>query len=108
MRELDRAGRGDLRYAIVAYAGVRWWAEVCGLSLRTRQQPPAPPPEELVEEARTLMGWLGYLPGANKLRQLDRRDLALAVLRSGGSRAYCERYGLPYADGRTSAARRRG
>lgn len=108
MRELDRAGRGDLRYAILAHGGVRWWGDACGLTLRTRQRAPAPPPEELVEEARKLIGWHGYLPGANKLRQMDRRDLALAVLRSGGSRAYCERYGLPYLDGRTSAVRRRG
>jgi hypothetical protein len=106
-RELDRAGREDLRAAVVAYGGVRYWAEVIGLELGPGQQAPAPPPEALVEDARKLIGWWGWLPGANKLRQMDQRDLALAVRRSGGARAYCQLYGLPYVDGRTSEVRRR-
>lgn len=104
-RELDRAGREDLRYAVVAHGGIRYWAEVLGLELRRKQQPPAPPPVAMVEAARELIDWWGYLPGANKLRQMDQRDLALAVKRSGGAEAYCRRYGLPYMSGRSSSAR---
>lgn len=105
-RELDRLGRQDLRSAIVSYGGVRYWADRLGLQMRPRQLGPINIAEEALErQARTLIEELGYLPGANKLRQLGHRELALAVLHAGGARAYCEREGLPYRDGRCSAIR---
>jgi hypothetical protein len=106
-RELAAAGRDDLRYAIARHGGVRYWANELSLELRPRQLGPVAEPDELLELARRVVKGFGHLPGANKLRQLGYRDLAMAVLRSGGSRAYCRRYGLPYLDGRTSAVRRR-
>jgi hypothetical protein len=106
-RELAAAGRDDLRHAIARHGGVRYWARELALELRPRQLGPVAEPDELVELARRVVKGFGHLPGANKLRQLGYRDLAMAVLRSGGSRGYCQRYGLPYVDGRTSAVRRR-
>ncbi len=99
-RELDFAGREDLRYAVVAHGGVRHWAQELGLQLRERQRAPAPPPEAMVDAARALIDRWGYLPGANKLRQMGHRDLAIAIKHSGGAEAYCREHELPYASGR--------
>lgn len=106
MRELNAIGRADLRHAIVATGGVEHWAYELGLELRPHQLPDVQPPETLVPVAGRLIQRLGYLPGANKLRQIGHRDLAAAVLKVGGSRAYCRQHRLPYRDGRSSAARR--
>ncbi len=101
------AGRSDLRHAIAETGGVRFWAREMGLQLGPHQLGEAAREADLVGDARRVIAELGYLPGANKLRQLEMRDLAIAVLGAGGSRAYCRRNGLVYRDGRSSPIRSR-
>lgn len=103
-RELDSEGRSDLRAAITAHGGTARWARELGLELTARQVRSRRDEELLLAVARGFAA-RGYLPGANKLRELGHDGLAVLVLRAGGSRRFCAAHGLPYVDGRTTVAR---
>ena len=105
--ELRACGRADLAAALTRYGGAAYWARRLGLTLTGRQVRYRASEEQLLAEARAVIACHSYLPGENKLRQLDHIALAIAVKRAGGSQAFCVRHGLPWLDGRTSAVRRR-
>jgi hypothetical protein len=92
--EFRAAGLASLRYAVTNYRGVPYWAARVGLPLRPTQKRSHYTLDAALAEAREVIAELGHLPGANKLRQLDRPGLATFVARNGGSSGFRRRFGL--------------
>lgn len=95
-RELQAAGREDLRHAISRYGGAAYWAKQFGLPLDSRQAKTTYPIETAIAEARVIIDRVGHLPGANRLRQMGYGRLATTVFQHGGGAAFCQRFDLPF------------
>jgi hypothetical protein len=94
LAEFDAAGRTDLRSAVTDYGGVRYWATRLGLDLPAHRHHTTYSIDDALEDARSVVARLGYLPGEPTLRRLGMNRLATVVRASGGARKFAEQYNL--------------
>jgi hypothetical protein len=92
--EFRAAGLAGLAHAITTYGRVPYWAAEMGVELGPRQNREPLLAVDAVRLAEALIAEHGELPGIDTLRELGHIRLSTLVRRHGGSKKFCEAFGL--------------
>jgi hypothetical protein len=92
--ELERGGLSGLRRAI-GRRGISFWAEWLDIPLASGQDRSPYGHEQALEDARLVLRKQGRIPGTNRLRELGHPRLAGFIVKEGGAKKFCARFGVP-------------
>jgi hypothetical protein len=92
--ELEHAGLRGLRHAI-GRRGIVFWAGWLDVPLAPGQDRTPYGREQALDDARLVLRREGRIPGTNRLRELGHPRLAGFIVKEGGTKKFCARFGIP-------------